>query len=196
MDPATSHPTSAGHARGSGTELLLLRPGSAADLERSLALFAGTALALVLAPPRLAEGEVVGEVEAGDEQEWAARLAGACSARLVLWPELARPESRESDAALAERAWPVLERVLECGPRVLAVLCYDVLRVSVACALGLPFARSTSLRVDPGRAVLLCDEPIGLVLRHSNVLFPAQNSGTALPSGPAAPTPTGAGSAG
>lgn len=192
MVPAPGHPTSAVPARGNDAELLLLRPGSAAELERSLALFAGTSLALVLSPPRLAEGEV----PAGDEHEWAARFAGSHSAPHWVLGELGRPRSGESDTDLAGRAWPALERALGRGPRVLAVLCYDVLRVSVACALGLPFARSTSLRVDPGRVVLLRDDPIGLVLRHSNVLFPEENSGTALPSGRIAPLQPGEGSAG
>ena len=195
MVPAACRPSSDVPARGRGTELLLLRPGTPTDLQRSLTLFAGTALAHVLAPPRAHESgddEDASDGDANDDdandddanaEEWAARFAGAHSVPHVPVRELGRMRNGESDAAMAERAWPALERALGRGPRVLAVLSYDVLRVSVACALGLEFARSIALRVDPGRVVLLRDDPIGWVLRRSNVLFPEESSGTALPSG-------------
>lgn len=185
MVPAARHPPGTGPARGAGTELLLLRPGSLTDLERSLALFAGTELTCVLSPPSARSGSD------HDEQAWAARLARAHAAPHVLLSELAGAERAESDQALAARAWPALERELACGHvRVLAVLAYDLVRVSVACALGLSLARSRALRLDPARLVLLRDEPVGLVLRCSNVLFPRAGAGTALPGGrPAAARP-------
>ncbi len=186
MAPATSSDVP---ARGSGTELLLLRPGTPADLERSLALFARTPLALVLSPLRA--HEVGGDAEK-DTDEWAARFADAHSAAHARLPELGPLRDGETEAALAERAWPALERSLErARPRILAVLSYDVVRISVACALGSALARSTALRVDPGRIVLLRDDPIGWVLRRSNVLFPVESSGTPLPSGRPAPLQTG-----
>lgn len=177
MVPAPSLPESTALARGRGTELVLLRCGTAADLERSLALFGGTPLALVLSPP--GDGATRCEPE-----EWAARFAGAHGAPHLRWPELAGANDGETEAGLAARAWPVLERSPErAQPRILAVLSHDVLRVAVACALGYPLARSTALRVDPGCAVLLRDDPIGWVLRRSNMLSPEESSGTPLPSG-------------
>jgi hypothetical protein len=189
MVPAARHPDSDAPARGRGTELLLLRPGSPADLERSLALFTGTALALVLSPPALSPPVLSpprdgGTGDAREAYEWAARFSGAHAAPHVCLTELARAREGEADSALAERAWPALERAVgRAEPRILAVLSYDVVRLGVACALGYPFARSTALRVDPGRFVLLRDDPIGWVLRRSNALSPAESSGTPLPSG-------------
>jgi hypothetical protein len=171
---AACQPTGALPARGTGTELVLLRPGDARDLERGLASF-GERLALVLSSG-----------ERCDEAEWAARFARAASAPHELVPELAH--GAESAEALAARAWPALERRLEhrCG-RVLAVLPLDVLRACLARGLGFPPAHAARVRVDPGHAVLLRDEPLGLVLRRSNVLSLDERSGTALPSGASPP---------
>jgi Histidine phosphatase superfamily (branch 1) len=179
MVPAPDPPETAAPARGRGTELVLLRHGTPADLERSLALFAGTAFALVLSAPRAGGGGA-----ASAAHEWAARFAAQHAAPHLSWPELAGAREGETDSALAGRAWPLLERCPErAQPRILAVLSYDVVRLAVACALGYPFARSTALRVDPGRGVLLRDDPIGWVLRRSNMLSPEDSSGTPLPSG-------------
>lgn len=194
MAPAACNPSSDDPARGKGTELWLLRPGTPAELERSLTLFRATPFALVLSPPRADEGAEAGGSDtgddagdndaAGDTEQWAVRFAAAHSAPHVRLPELARAAGGESDANLAERAWPALERALErAHPRFLAVLPGDVLRLCVACAIGYAFARSSALRVDPGRGVLLRDDPIGWVLRRSNALAPQEGTGTALPSG-------------
>lgn len=188
MVPAPCLPTGAVHARGTGTELLLLCPGSAQDLEHGLASL-GAGLALVLSPPPLQEQR--------HEAEWAARFARAGGVPHELALELARARSSESDEALAARAWPALERALGRGhSRVLAVLALEVLRACLARALGFPPARAGSVRVDPGHAVLLRDDPIGLVLRHSNVRALAEHSGTALPSGTSLPERPGRTSAG
>jgi len=164
-------------ARGAGTELVLLRPGERADLERSLAHFGRIPLALVLSPP------------GGEEEEWGRGFARARSAPHARSEALARRHGAESDEALAARAWPVLEQALAGGhARILAVLSHDVLCVSLARALGFPLARARSVRVDPGRVVLLRDDPIGVVLRRSNVLSPEELAGTPLPGG-ASPGP-------
>jgi hypothetical protein len=173
MVPAASHPVGAAAARGAGTELALLRPGSPEDLERSLAHFARIPLAQVLSPPD------------GVEEEWARGFARALSAPHARSAELAGRRGAESDEALAVRAWPALERELALGhARILAVLSHDVLRVSLARALGFPLARARSVRVDPGRVVLLRDDSLGIVLRRSNVLSPEELAGTPLPGGP------------
>ena len=172
MVPAASQPPGAVSKRGTGTELALVRPGSPADLERSLAHFTSISVSLVLSPP------------GGEEEEWATGFARARSASWARSAALARRASTESDQALAARAWPALEQELARGHvRVLAVLSHDVLCVSLACALGFPLARTRSVRVDPGHLVLLRDDPIGVVLRRSNVLSPEELSGTPLPSG-------------
>jgi len=186
MVPAARQPESDAPARGRGTELVLLRPGTPADLERTLALFAGTALALVLSPPRLSPPRLSPprDGDSDDAHAWAARFAGTHATPHECLPELAPAREGEADAALAERAWPALERAAErAQPRILAVLSYDVVRLGVACALGYALSRSNALRVDPGRFVLLRDDPIGWVLRRSNALSPVESSGTPLPSG-------------
>jgi hypothetical protein len=175
MVPAASHPMDAASARGTGTELVLLRPGSRADLARSLACFERIPLSLVLSPPD------------GEEEEWAAAFVRAHSAPHARSAELVRRRSAESDEALSARIWPVLEQTLARGhARVLAVLAHDLVRLSLACALGFPLARASGVRVDPGHLVLLRDDPIGVVLRRSNVLSPEELSGTPLPGGVAA----------
>ena len=77
----------------------------------------------------------------------------------------------ESDARLAARVWPVVEKQLarRAGARVVLTTHYNVIRVIAAGALGIAPARSFAFRVDPGRAALLVDAPGGWRLRHSNV---------------------------
>src|SRR5688572_22268217 len=96
-------------ARGSGAELLLLRPGARADLARTLAHLDATGPALVLSPPR----------EGGhDEEEWGAALANALAAPHVPLTALARPAEGEADEAVAARARSEERRVgKECRSR-------------------------------------------------------------------------------
>ena len=84
----------------------------------------------------------------------------------------------ESDALLAARVWPVVERAIESRPGGTVVLAthYNVIRVIAGIALGLAPPRTFALRVDPGRAVLLEDGPRGFVLRRSNVAAPTTGS--------------------
>lgn len=167
MPPAHRPPDSAGPARGAGTELWLVRPGPARELERRLAAFAGTELFLVLSPP------------SGEEADWAAAFAHAARA-----PHRCLEELRSGPDRDGERAWPPVEQALGGGhARILAVVGLDVLGVLVGRALSIPPERRGALRVDPGRCVLLRDDPIGLVLRRSNVAAPRIGSGTALPGG-------------
>ena len=84
----------------------------------------------------------------------------------------------ESDAAIAARAWPALERAVERAvartPRgtVFVASHYNVIRVLTACALSIPPGRSFAFRIDTGRGMLLLDEPGGWQLAHSNVYAP------------------------
>ncbi|MFT5286020.1 MAG: alpha-ribazole phosphatase [Planctomycetota bacterium] len=93
----------------------------------------------------------------------------------------------ETDAEVLARAWPVLAQAIEQNPggQVLLVAHYNVIRVLVAYALGIPSTSSFAFRVDPGRACLLLDvraeraesrtevpQTNGWVLRHSNVRSP------------------------
>jgi len=86
----------------------------------------------------------------------------------------------ENDAMVSARVWPVLERALaqQAGGTLIVVAHYNVIRVVVRDALGVPPARSFGLRIETGRAALLLDDEAGWVLRRSNVTSPA-------PAGPA-----------
>jgi len=175
MGPAACPPPSPHSSRGKGCELWLQRPGNQDDLERSLALFATTSISIVYSAPRVLDL---------DEADWAEELAAVCAAPHEVLSELAPAREREPDDSVAARAWPVLERALGAGhARILAVVSRDVLRACVARALGMSFEHASALRVDRGCVVLLRDDPIGLVLRRSNVLLPEEGSGTALPGG-------------
>jgi broad specificity phosphatase PhoE len=80
----------------------------------------------------------------------------------------------ESDAALAARVWPAIEAALAgASGRVVVATHYNVIRVVVAGALGIPPPRSFGLRVDPGRLVLLHDGPDGWRLLAANTDHPA-----------------------
>jgi broad specificity phosphatase PhoE len=65
----------------------------------------------------------------------------------------------ESDADVLARAWPVIEQTLASATdaNLLVVAHYNVIRVVTAYALGIPAQASFSLRIDPGRALLLLD---------------------------------------
>lgn len=86
-----------------------------------------------------------------------------------------RGHGGETDADIAARALPVLERAVDGGrggaPAVL-VTHYNVARVLCAVALGMQPARSFALRVDPGRGILLAHGEHGWSLARSNVLAP------------------------
>lgn len=106
-----------------------------------------------------------------------AAIAAALGARAVALPAL---PGDPHEAAV--RAWGALEGELEgSAVRLLAVLDGPLLRALVAHALGMPRARAEALRVDPGALVLLRDDPIGIVLRRSNVAAPEEDAGTELP---------------
>jgi len=80
----------------------------------------------------------------------------------------------ENDRAVLARVWPVVERVLRTRPtRVALAVHYNVIRVAVGRALGIPPAHTFRLRVDPGRGVMLRDGVTGWELVHSNTLGPA-----------------------
>ncbi len=80
----------------------------------------------------------------------------------------------ENDAAIARRAWRALERGIEeaRGGTLLVATHYNVIRVLVAGALGIPPVRSFSFRIDTGRAALLVDGEDGWRLERSNVCSP------------------------
>ena len=95
----------------------------------------------------------------------------------------------ETDAQVLARSWPVLARALaqKTEAQIVLVAHYNVIRVIVAHALGIPASSSFSFRVDPGRASLLLDvraergesrtevpQTNGWVLRHSNVSSPRE----------------------
>lgn len=84
----------------------------------------------------------------------------------------------EGDGHVAERAWPVLaEALATVADGALALTAhYNVIRVLVGCALGLPPARSFALRLDKGRAIALEDAPGGWRLLASNVADPGAHA--------------------
>lgn len=146
----------------------LLCPGDDGQLDASLAAFAARAFELVLAP------------RGGRAERWARAFAGADDGRFT---PLAI-EEHASPAEAAARAWSALHASLgQVRTGVLAVLPADLLTGVMAHALGFPPTRANAVRIDAGHAVLLRDDPIGIVLRHSNVPGPARFSGTALPGG-------------
>ena len=153
----------ASHARGTGGEAWFLCPGG--ELATTLAAFAEALPAFVLAQ---------------DEPE-CARFGSAFAEASVCALELVAP------AQLV----PVLEGVegaLARAPgRLLCLFDAELVTAVVAHALGLPESGARALRVDPGRAFLLRDERIGLVLRHANVCGPEREPGTRLPLWKSAP---------
>ena len=86
-----------------------------------------------------------------------------------------RGHGGESDAMIAARIAPVVRSELEelDGGRLLVTTHYNVIRVFALCALGIPAESSFALRVDPGRLVVMRDDPAGWRLLHSNLASPA-----------------------
>lgn len=84
-----------------------------------------------------------------------------------------RGHGGESDELLSTRAWSAVDELLapDAG-RLVLVSHYNVIRVLVAGALGIPAPASFAVRVDPGRVTALADEPDGWHLVYSNVLDP------------------------
>jgi len=80
----------------------------------------------------------------------------------------------ENDAMLSARAWPIVEKALRAseGRPVYVVSHYNVIRVLIADALGIPSEESFRLRIDVGRAALMIDGERGWRLRRSNVTGP------------------------
>lgn len=152
------------NARGLGQELWFLCPGSEERLRQCTASFAEALPERVLA-----------HADPGC-RPWAEAFARAA----LRTPERLGPETPEELAALL----PELARP---HARVLFVLPAPLLTASVALALGLAERGRRALRVDPGRAFLLRDERMGLVLRHANVLGPEREPGTRLPLWKSAP---------
>ena len=155
-------------------ELWLLRPGPANTVSGVQA----TSADLVLYAP---EGEPAGEPQAA---RWAAALAG--DAPRTLDTALAPRRTNEDDQALAVRVFAPVHaavRGARPGTRVIVVVELDVLRAIVAAALGIPPGRHGALLVEPGRAVMLRDDPLGFVLRRANVRAPEREdeSGDAMP---------------
>lgn len=85
----------------------------------------------------------------------------------------------EHDEAIATRAWSAVERGLErVGDGTLLVAThYNVIRVLVASALGVPPVRSFAVRIDLGRAVGLVDAPEGWRLEGTNLVSPPTRRG-------------------
>jgi len=86
-----------------------------------------------------------------------------------------RGHEGESDSMLSARAWPAIEAALRAssGRPVYVATHYNVIRVLIADALGIPSRDSFRLRIDTGRAALLIDGERGWRLRRSNVTGPA-----------------------
>jgi len=145
------------HTRAAGTEAWLVRPGDEAELAACRAAFETHLPATVLAFPEPAC------------QRWAAAFAGggACG-RLQPGPA--------GDVAAA-----LVDALTRAEGRLFAFLPGPALCATVAGLLGLAPPGARALRVDPGRAFLLRDERVGLVLRHANVLGPEHDPGTRLP---------------
>jgi probable phosphoglycerate mutase len=190
---AEVHPDWQGRAYGA-----LDVPLSPRGLERTRELgrdFGALAPERVLASPlarALALGRAIAE-RAGRELEiepglrelargtWQGELQGELAARFPAQvrayyadPWGWRGHGGETDAEIAARAWPPLERALAHARGRTLVLAshYNVMRVLTASALSIAPARSFALRVDPGHAVLLVDAPGGWQLHHANVLRP------------------------
>ena len=85
-----------------------------------------------------------------------------------------RGHEGENDSMLSARAWPAIENALRAsdGRPVYVATHYNVIRVLIADALGIPSQDSFRLRIDTGRAALLIDGERGWRLRRSNVTGP------------------------
>ena len=145
------------NARGAGGEAWLLCPGG--ELATVLAAFEALLPALVLAQDE-PESVRFGAAFAAAGRSALERVAGGTPAQLT----------RALEGALARSAG----RVLLFAPA-------PALAATVAHVLGLAAGSVRALRIDPGRAFLLRDERVGLVLRHANVCGPEREPGTRLP---------------
>lgn len=84
-----------------------------------------------------------------------------------------REHGGETDRDVLERAWPRLERAVRSGADLVALTChYNVVRVLISRALGIPPPASFRLRVDLSSACLLHDGPDGWRLVRANVKSP------------------------
>lgn len=141
----------------------------AEHMGRALALAAGLELQV---DPRLGEidrggwsgrrveelhGELAHEVRAFYADPWSWRGHGG-----------------ENDAMLAERIWLPIEAGLKqaAGARLVVTSHYNVVRVLVSTALGIPPASSFNLRLDAAHLVVLKDGPGGWELLYSNLHEP------------------------
>jgi len=150
-------------ADATAREVWLLATGTDQDLAARLAAFAGAPAALVLAaadPASARQGAAF------------ARQSGCACAALAPGP----PAQQLS--ALAQRV---------SAGRILVLLPPAPLAELLALALGLPRAHASRLRIDAGRAALLCHDGADFALRHANVLAPERDSGQSLPLGRARP---------
>ncbi len=80
----------------------------------------------------------------------------------------------ETDRDVLARAWPPFERALRAvgGGRLWVACHYNVMRVIIARAIGIPPEHSFRLRVDVGAACQLADLPGGFRLERANVRSP------------------------
>ncbi|HED66035.1 MAG TPA: histidine phosphatase family protein [Planctomycetes bacterium] len=84
----------------------------------------------------------------------------------------------ECDAELSERVFRVVDRILDGpGERIVLATHYNVIRVLVAGALGLPAPTSFALRIDPARSALVVDRDDGWHLAFSNLDRPRPDPG-------------------
>ncbi|TAJ18479.1 MAG: histidine phosphatase family protein [Planctomycetota bacterium] len=142
----------------------------ARTLAECIASGAGVALELDAALRELDRGRWQGRERAELEREAPAEVAAYHDD-----PWNYRAHGGETDADIAARAQPVLERAVAGEPdraAVVLVTHYNVIRVLCALALGLEPARSFALRVDPCRGILLARGSHGWSLARSNVLAP------------------------
>ncbi len=112
------------------------------------------------------QGRDIEELQAERGEELAALMADPWS-----WNR----HGGETDADVLARAGPTLEAALteEPGRGPIAVVAhYNVVRVLVSRALGIPPRDSFRLRLDLARAVLLRDDPEGFALVRGNVESP------------------------
>lgn len=81
----------------------------------------------------------------------------------------------ETDRDVLARAWPAFERALRTvrGGTLAVAGHYNVLRVIIARAIGIPPEHSFRLRIDVGAACQLFDASGGFLLARANVRHPA-----------------------
>ena len=141
----------------------------AEHMGRSLAQAVGLELEV---DPRL------GEIDRGD---WSGRrveeLHGEFADQVRAFyadPWSWRGHGGENDSMLAQRIWPAIEAGLgrAAGGRLVVTSHYNVVRVLVSTALGIPSVSSFNLRLDAAHLVVLKDGPGGWELLYSNLHEP------------------------